>query len=178
MRYAVVTGANKGIGFGVCEQLASEGIVVILTARDEKRGLEAVQKLKDAGLSDYVVFHQLDVTDSHSITTLSDFIATHFGKLDILVNNAGVPGVKIDGDSLRASDPSKEGRELNWTEITTETYELAEECMAINYYGAKKMFEALIPLLQSSESPRIVNVSSTAGKLEECSLSTKVLNVQ
>ncbi|WCJ27687.1 NAD(P)-binding Rossmann-fold superfamily protein [Euphorbia peplus] len=166
-RYALVTGANKGIGFGVCEQLASKGIVVILTARDEKRGLEAVQKLKDIGLSDYVVFHQLDVTDSQSIATLYDFITTQFGKLDILVNNAGVSGVKIEADSFQASDSRKDLSLTDIAEIMIETYELAEECITINYYGTKKMTETLIPLLQLSNSPRIVNVSSIAGKLEK-----------
>ncbi|XVF80030.1 hypothetical protein PTKIN_Ptkin15bG0037700 [Pterospermum kingtungense] len=53
-RYAVVTGANKGIGLEICKQLASKGIMVVLTARDEKRGLEAVEKLKEYGLSDNV----------------------------------------------------------------------------------------------------------------------------
>ncbi len=84
-RYAVVTGANKGIGFGTVKQLASNGVTVVLTARDEKRGLEAVDKLKEFGLSDLVVFHQLDVTDPSRVTSLADFLKTQFGKLDILV---------------------------------------------------------------------------------------------
>jgi len=83
--YAVVTGANKGIGFEICRQLASKGIVVVLTSRNEKRGLESVQKLKESGLSDFVVFHQLDVADINSIASLADFIKSQFGKLDILV---------------------------------------------------------------------------------------------
>ncbi|WCJ33856.1 NAD(P)-binding Rossmann-fold superfamily protein [Euphorbia peplus] len=165
-RYAVVTGANKGIGFGVCENLASKGIMVILTARDEKRGFEAVQKLKESSLSDYVVFHQLDVSDPASITTLVDFITKQFGKLDILVNNAGVSGVILDGDALRMYVQNKELEQINWGEITTETYELAEQCVTTNYYGAKRMTEALIPLLQLSDSPKIVNISSLGGKLE------------
>ena len=82
-RYAVVTGANKGIGFAICKQLASNGVSVVLTARDEKRGVEAVEKLKELGHP--VVFHQLDVTDPKSITSLADFIRNQFGKLDILV---------------------------------------------------------------------------------------------
>ncbi|KAG6663450.1 short-chain dehydrogenase/reductase 2b-like isoform X2 [Carya illinoinensis] len=97
-RYAVVTGANKGIGFEIVRQLASKGIVVVLTARDEKKGLEAADKLRDYGLSDHVVFHQLDVSDPASIASLADFIKTKFGKLDILVNNAGISGVKVDAD--------------------------------------------------------------------------------
>lgn len=85
-RYAVVTGANKGIGFGTVKELASRGIMVVLTARDEKKGLEAVQKLKESdGYSDNVVFHQLDVADPSSIASLADFVKTQFGKLDILV---------------------------------------------------------------------------------------------
>jgi (+)-neomenthol dehydrogenase len=65
--------------------LASNGFIVVLTARDEKRGLEALGKLKDAGLSDHVVFHQLDVSNPASIASLADFIKAQFGKLDVLV---------------------------------------------------------------------------------------------
>ena len=66
-------------------QLASKGVKVVLTARDETKGLEAVQKLKDSGLSDLVLFHRLDVGNPASITSLADFINTQFGRLDILV---------------------------------------------------------------------------------------------
>ncbi|XP_044491827.1 (+)-neomenthol dehydrogenase-like [Mangifera indica] len=168
-RIAVVTGANKGIGFGVCKQLASNGIIVVLTARNEKRGLEAVEKLKEIGLSDHVLFHQLDVLDPTSISALQNFIQNQFGKLDILVNNAGVIGNILDGDALRSS-LSSENRQpqiahIDWSNLLTETYELAEECLNINYYGAKRTCEALIPLLQLSDSPNIVNVSSGAGRL-------------
>ena len=83
-RYAVVTGANKGIGLEVVKELASNGVKVVLTARDERRGLEALAKLKECGISD-LVFHQLDVTDPSSIASLVDFVKSQFGKLDILV---------------------------------------------------------------------------------------------
>ncbi|XP_021318384.1 (+)-neomenthol dehydrogenase isoform X1 [Sorghum bicolor] len=92
-RVAVVTGGNKGIGLEVCRQLASNGITVVLTARDEKRGAAAVEELKDAGLSD-VIFHQLEVTDAQSIARLAGFLKARFGKLDILVNNAAIGGVE------------------------------------------------------------------------------------
>ena len=86
-RYAVVTGGNKGIGLGICRQLAANGVTtVVLTARDEKRGLEALQTLKASGLSN-LVFHQLDVGDPASITSLADFVKTNFGRLDILVRD-------------------------------------------------------------------------------------------
>ena len=84
-RYAVVTGSNKGIGFESVKMLASNGVKVVLTARDEKKGHEAIEKLKQFGLSDQVMFHQLDVTDSASITSLVQFFKTQFGRLDILV---------------------------------------------------------------------------------------------
>ncbi|KAJ4726977.1 (+)-neomenthol dehydrogenase [Melia azedarach] len=157
-RHAVVTGANKGIGLEICRQLASNGVTVVLTARDENRGLEAVHKLKQSGY-DNVIFHQLDVADPASVHSLADFIKSQFGKLDILVNNAGIAGFSLDADVV------KDGVPANWIEIATQTYESVEKCIETNYYGAKRMCEALIPLLQLSNAPRIVNVSSSAGKL-------------
>nr|POE69185.1 (+)-neomenthol dehydrogenase [Quercus suber] len=86
VKYAIVTGANKGIGFGICRKLASNGIMVVLIARDEKKGLKAIEKLRESGLSDHVVFHQLDVADYASISSLAGLIKTKYGKLDILVS--------------------------------------------------------------------------------------------
>ncbi|GAU17539.1 hypothetical protein TSUD_340830 [Trifolium subterraneum] len=141
--YVVVTGANKGIGFEICKQLASKGTIVIVTARDEDRGLQALDKLKQElnlamSHNENVIFHHLDLTDPNSIASLANFIKTHFGKLDILVNNAG---------------------------LLTENEELTEACLKTNYYGTKGLTKALIPLLQFSNSPRTVNVSSTMGRL-------------
>lgn len=160
-RYAVVTGANKGIGFETVRQLASNGFMVVLTARDQKRGLEALGKLKDIGLSDHVVFHRLDVSDPGSIASLADFIRTQFGKLDVLVNNAGIGGVE-------AKDDYRAGTEIDRNKLV-QTYGLAEACLETNYYGAKRTAEALVPLLQLSKAPRIVNVSSSMGKLKNIS---------
>ncbi|XP_026409360.1 salutaridine reductase-like isoform X2 [Papaver somniferum] len=144
-RCAVVTGGNKGIGFEICRQLAASGISVVLTARDVTKGLEAVEKLKHSfGLSN-VVFHQLDVMNPITISSLAEFIRSQFGKLDILDQNKGKPNLK---------------------QMVKETYELAQECLETNYYGVKSVTKGLIPLLQLSDSPRIVNVSSGAGKLK------------
>uniref|UniRef100_A0A2P2IYA0 Short-chain dehydrogenase/reductase 2b-like n=1 Tax=Rhizophora mucronata TaxID=61149 RepID=A0A2P2IYA0_RHIMU len=85
-RYAVVTGANKGIGFETAKQLATHGITVILTARDEKRGLDATSMIHSMCLPN-VVFHQLDVLDPVSIQSLAGFIKDKFGRLDILVRS-------------------------------------------------------------------------------------------
>ena len=93
-RYAVVTGGNKGIGLEICRQLASNGVMVVLTARDEKRGLEAVAKLHESGLFN-VVFHQLDVMDAISIISLAKFTQTNYGMLDILVRNQPLSEIYI-----------------------------------------------------------------------------------
>uniref|UniRef100_A0A452ZYH5 (+)-neomenthol dehydrogenase n=1 Tax=Aegilops tauschii subsp. strangulata TaxID=200361 RepID=A0A452ZYH5_AEGTS len=94
-RVAVVTGGNRGMGLEICRQLAAHGLTVVLTARDEKRGAEAAEKLREEGLSD-VVFHQLEISEPASAAHLAAFIKDKFGKLDILVNNAGVLGVTTD----------------------------------------------------------------------------------
>jgi len=93
-RVAVVTGGNRGIGLEICRQLASKGVTVVLTARDQKRGADAVKTLGAHGLSN-VVFHQLEVGDLSS-ARLADFIREQYGKLDILVNNAGVTGATTE----------------------------------------------------------------------------------
>ncbi|KAF5951360.1 hypothetical protein HYC85_009304, partial [Camellia sinensis] len=99
-RIVVVTGGNKGIGLEICRQLASNGIMVILIARDEKRGLEAVKNLKACGLS-HILFHRLKVSDQARIASMADFIKNKFGKLDILVNNAGISGSIIDEEAQK-----------------------------------------------------------------------------
>ncbi|XP_068317105.1 (+)-neomenthol dehydrogenase-like [Pyrus communis] len=166
-RYAVVTGANRGIGFATVKQLASNGITVVLTARDEKRGLEALEKLKEFGVSDRVVFHQLDVTDSVSVATLADFVKTQFGKLDILINNAAVVGSIVTPENFKSALSGKvrfyvhQGKvifpfgieatrpeAINWSEISTiPNYKVAEQCLKTNYYeitNNQAKYEALI----------------------------------
>lgn len=182
-RCAVVTGGNKGIGFEICRQLANQGIVVVLTARDAEKGIEALEKLKHRDLSsENVVFHQLDVMDSASIATLVGFVKSSFGKLDILVNNAGISGIIFEGDNTlllqntvernvayaleEHSEPEQKGTQNKANGKLIETCELAEPCLQTNYYGTKRMTEAFIRLLLLSPSPRIVNVSSLLGKVK------------
>ncbi|KAI7989685.1 Short-chain dehydrogenase/reductase 2b [Camellia lanceoleosa] len=165
-RIAVVTGGNKGIGLEICRQLASNGIMVILTARDDKRGLEAIENLKACGLSD-VLFHQLEVTNQASITSMADFIKNKFGKLDILVNNAGISGSMIDEDAQkRLKLVDIVGSNLKAEKCIEQSYEMGEACLGTNYYGVKLVTEEFIPVLQLSDSAKIVNVSSTLGQLE------------
>lgn len=169
-RIAVVTGANKGIGYEIVRQLAVAKVMVVLTARDEKRGAEATSKLHELGLSN-VVFHQMDVTDINSITSLVHFIEAKFGRLDILVNNAASSGMEVDEEGLRALniDPATwlSGKAANLVQgVMRTTYEKAEECFNTNYYGTKRVTEALLPLLKlSTTGARIVNISSLRGEL-------------
>ncbi|KAJ4719147.1 (+)-neomenthol dehydrogenase [Melia azedarach] len=169
-KYAVVTGSNKGIGLETVRQLASNGITVVLTARDENKGLDAVEKLKASGLSHHLVlFHKLDVTDPQSILSLAQFIKTQFGKLDILVNNAGITGVKPNVDALQASGyhVTKGDDAIDWNKFFTQDYELSVKCLETNYYGTEQTCEALLPLLQLSDSPRIANLSSYVSALKD-----------
>ncbi|PNT61553.1 hypothetical protein BRADI_5g16621v3 [Brachypodium distachyon] len=159
-RIAVVTGGNKGIGLEVCRQLASDGVTVVLTARDEKRGADAVEKLKALGLCD-ILFHQLEITDSSSIAALADFLKTRFGRLDILVNNAAVSGV----EHVQEVDTNEEKR-LEWVlKNIRDTVDGAKKSIQTNYYGTKHVIDTLLPLLQSSNGGRIANVTSAYGLL-------------
>ncbi|KAL4570805.1 hypothetical protein LXL04_026468 [Taraxacum kok-saghyz] len=175
-RIAVVTGGNKGVGLEICKQLANE-VVVVLTARDDKRGTDAVAQLHSSGFPD-VIFHQLDVTNLASIASLANFIEARFGKLDILVrnlilnlvpvNNAGIASTIVDEESFWSLNlPSEvigvEAKQSN--QVVAQTFEGAQNCLETNYYGAKHVTQALLTLLLKSTSPRIVNISSKLGQL-------------
>jgi NAD(P)-dependent dehydrogenase (short-subunit alcohol dehydrogenase family) len=148
---AVVTGANRGLGFETCRQLAQQGLTVILTSRDRARGQAAVDELRAQGLE--VRFHPLDVTDAGDIDRLRGFLANEYGRLDVLVNNAGV-----FLDSIGGSDPS--AGSVFRTDIDT-----VRATMETNLYGPLRVCQALIPLMQGSG--RVVNVSSGMGQLSE-----------
>jgi len=87
-KVALVTGANKGIGFEISRQLAQREITVVLGARNEDKGMAATFRLKEAGFDVY--FQLLDVNDASSIWQAVDGVWKQFGRLDILVNNAGI----------------------------------------------------------------------------------------
>ncbi|KAJ8478754.1 hypothetical protein OPV22_022481 [Ensete ventricosum] len=170
-RVAVITGANKGIGLEIARQLALHGVTVVLTARDEKRGAGAAESLRGSHQFPNVVFHQLDVRDETSVGALAEFVRTQFGKLDILVNNAGASGMSVDVDGLKSLgiDPESwlSGKATNLVQgVMRQTYDGAVTCFETNYYGCKRVTEALLPLLELSTSgARIVNVSSLRSEL-------------
>ncbi len=143
-KIALVTGANKGIGFETARQLAAKDITVLLGARDEKRGIEAAEKLKKEGLD--VQFLQLDVNNPASRDNAAKFIANKFGKLDILVNNAGV--------ARDLQVPASKGTTEQWRE-TFET----------NLFSLISLTQKLLPLVEKSDAGRIVNLSSILGSL-------------
>ncbi|CAH0552184.1 unnamed protein product [Brassicogethes aeneus] len=140
-KVAVVTGANKGIGYEVVKGLCTKFKgVVYLTARNTTKGLEAVKKLKAEGLDPK--FHQLDITDQSSIDALKEHIKSAHGGLDLLVNNAAICYLKTATESFG---------------------EQAENTLKVNYFGTLKLCEALFPLLR--DNSRVVNISSSAGHL-------------
>jgi NAD(P)-dependent dehydrogenase (short-subunit alcohol dehydrogenase family) len=147
---AVVTGANRGIGFEICRQLAKKGIKVILTSRDEKNGLEAEKKLKNEGLE--VAFQKLDVTSEKNIRELTKTIEKEYGRCDILVNNAGV----FPDDSSKGS-----------TSVFDAKIETINEAMTTNVYGPLLLSQSLVPLMRKNKYGRIVNMSSGMGQLSE-----------
>ncbi|MDG3043747.1 SDR family NAD(P)-dependent oxidoreductase [Bacillus sp. B6(2022)] len=85
MKVAVVTGGNRGIGKEVCRQLAQDGMLVILTARQIENA-----ELAASDINEQVVPYQLDVTNEESVERLSAFIKDSYGRVDVLINNAGV----------------------------------------------------------------------------------------
>lgn len=166
---AVVTGASKGIGLEVCRQLAEKGLTVVLTARDEKRGLIASQSLSNEGLH-HVQFHQLDVQDAQSISLFASWIKEKHGGLDILINNAAISGVIINQEYVKENNMDL--MDLMFKEPTSTKgfiieYESAKTCFDANYYGSKHVTKALLPLLRHSlEGARVINVGSDFGKLK------------
>jgi NAD(P)-dependent dehydrogenase (short-subunit alcohol dehydrogenase family) len=150
-RIALVTGANKGIGFEVARQLARRNFRVFIGARNEKAGLAAVQKLnKEGEKEDYgeIVFIKIDVSTPESIRRAAEEFSRSTDRLDVLVNNAGI---LLDDDK----------------DVLTMTPEMFEATLRTNALGALLMSEAFVPFLKKSDAPRIVNVSSGGGQLAD-----------
>ena len=143
-KVALVTGANKGIGFEVSRQLAALGMTVLMGARNPQLGNEAAAKLGAEGLK--VKAFELDVTRPETIASAASAIEKEYGRMDVLVNNAGIadrtdgPPGKVDIDAVR-------------------------RVLEVNFYGPLQVTQAMLPLVRKAESGRIVNVSSGLGSL-------------
>ncbi len=147
-KIALVTGANKGIGYAIAHGLGQEGFRVAVGARDDARRDAAVQKLRADGVDAFGV--GLDVISDESVAAAARAVASEAGRLDVLVNNAGISGSLADG----AQDP------------TTLDLDVVRTVLDTNAFGAVRVTNAMLPLLESADSPRIVNMSSDMGSLE------------
>ncbi|MEH2413775.1 SDR family oxidoreductase [Nostoc sp.] len=146
-KVALITGANKGIGYEIARQLGSRGATVLVGSRDIGRGEEAANKLRLSQIDARTV--QLDVIDQKTIDSAGKQIESEFGKLDILVNNAGILS---DGDRLPPS------------QVDIETLRYTYET---NVFGVFAVTKTLLPLLKKSNAGRIVNLSSGLGSLTQ-----------
>ncbi|XP_047038176.1 carbonyl reductase [NADPH] 1-like [Helicoverpa zea] len=140
-KVAVVTGANKGIGFAIVRGLCKkfEG-VVYLTSRDIERGKKAVADLEKEGLNPK--YHQLDITDKKSIEAFRDYIKEKYDGINILVNNAAIAFKSTATESVAVQ---------------------AEQTLFVNYFSLVSACETLFPILKNGA--RVVNVSSSCGQL-------------
>ncbi len=141
---ALVTGANKGIGYEIVAGLGALGWSVGVGARDDRRREAAVDKLRAGGVDAFGV--ALDVTDDASVAAAARLIEGRAGRLDVLVNNAGVTG----------GVPQ---------EPTTADLATVRAAVETNVIGVIRVTNAMLPLLRRSASPRIVNMSSGVGSL-------------
>jgi NAD(P)-dependent dehydrogenase (short-subunit alcohol dehydrogenase family) len=145
-RLALVTGANRGVGYEICRQLAQRGLSVLLTGRREKAGRTACEELAADGLA--VHFLPLDVTSPESVAAAFERIERDFGRLDALVNNAGIsvekktPAVEVDMDTV-------------------------QRVLDTNLIGAWRLCQAAAPLMRRGGYGRIVNVSSGVGSFSK-----------
>jgi NAD(P)-dependent dehydrogenase (short-subunit alcohol dehydrogenase family) len=145
-RIALVTGANRGIGFEVGRQLAEKHFIVLLTARNAAKARTAAGKLGNVGTVEPLA---LDVADVASIEEVAAEVASRYGYLDVLVNNAG-----INYDTWETA----ENADINGAVMQTIT---------TNLLGPWRACQAFLPLLRKSQAGRIVNVSSESGSLAE-----------
>ena len=137
-KIVLVTGANKGIGFGIAKHLGKSGWQVIIGARDEQRAEKAVSELKSAGV-DVLGWVNLELRDLNSIEQAAKVINEKYTGLTLLVNNAGIPGdMSVDSEHTELSD--------------------IKETLDVNFIGTFAFTKALIPLLTKNEG-RIVNVT-------------------
>ncbi|MGH9360676.1 MAG: SDR family oxidoreductase [Thermoanaerobaculia bacterium] len=144
-RVALVTGGNRGIGFEICRQLAARGLTVVLTARDEEKGRRAADELSGSGTGS-VLFRRLDVTDAEAPARVVAEVEVELGGVDVLVNNAGV----LLDRGYGAADISMG---------------VASETFAVNFFGAWRLCQAVVPGMRERGYGRIVNVSSGMGQM-------------
>lgn len=143
-RVAMVTGANKGIGFEIARGLAERGFTVLVGARGAEAGARAASALREQGLAAEPL--RIDVTDRVSIRDAAIAIAERWGRLDVLVNNAGI---SLGKDAVPSEADLDEMRQVYET----------------NVFGVVAVIQAMLPLLRKSDAGRIVNMSTGLASL-------------
>jgi NAD(P)-dependent dehydrogenase (short-subunit alcohol dehydrogenase family) len=143
-RIALITGANKGLGFEMARQLGQAGVRVLLAARDPRKGETAAANLRGEGLD--AQFLKLDVTDNADRAAAFAFLEEKFGRLDILINNAGI-----------AAEALGSGK------VSTTTEDAIRRTFDTNFFAPVALTHGLLPLLKKSDAGRIVNMSSILG---------------
>ena len=145
---ALITGANRGIGFETARQLAQKGFKVLVGARSEENGREAEAKLNAEGLD--AEFVLLDVDNAQTHESAAKYVEEHYGKLDVLVNNAGISLEDTTGAAPQASETSQD--------IFRRTFDT-------NFFNTIAVTQKFIPLIKKSDAGRIVFLSSGLGSL-------------
>lgn len=143
-KIALITGANKGLGYEIAHKLGLQGVTVYVGARNESRGKAAVEKLIAEGVDASSVL--IDLNDEETIKQTAQFIEKEHGHLDILVNNAGFIDPQDGAPSTTSVDTVKR---------TFET----------NFFGTLLVTQIMLPLIKKAEAGRIVNMSSGLGSL-------------
>jgi NAD(P)-dependent dehydrogenase (short-subunit alcohol dehydrogenase family) len=143
-KIALITGANKGLGFEMARQLGHAGVRVVLAARDPQKGQAAAEKLQGEGLD--VHFLKLEVTNKADHAAAFAFLDANFGRLDILINNAGI---------------SAEG--MGAGKVSTTTEDVIHRTFETNFFAPVALTIVLLPLLKKSDAGRVVNMSSALG---------------
>ena len=151
-RVALVTGANKGIGLQIAQDLATRGFTVLVGSRNLENGETAA---KSVGADARAL--QLDVTNQASIAAAAERIRNEFGRLDVLVNNAAISHAGLPGRSLEEIMKSGRPNVANLDEVRT--------VFETNVFGVIAVTQAMLPLLREAPAARIVNVSSSLGSL-------------
>ena len=160
-RVAIVTGANRGIGFEASRQLAGRGFRVVLASRDAAKGRAAAEALRKEGLQ--VDPLELDVADAASIRRFVGRVRDEYRRADLLVNNAGI---FLDRDS-RGPTPGGSATSGGTPSALTTDVDVIRRTMETNVYGPYQLMQALVPLMRERGYGRIINVSSGMGQLTE-----------
>src|SRR5215469_10402975 len=143
-KVALITGANKGIGFEITRQLGRAGMTVLLGTRNSKQGEASAQMLRAEGIDVDTI--PLDLLQEETISAAAEWIASQYGRLDVLVNNAGI----VDGDDGPPSSADLDA---------------VRRVFDVNFFGTLAVTKAMLPLIRKAKAGRIVSVSSGLGSL-------------